>query len=344
MATFQTRGKSIRAIIRLNGIYDSGTFKRKSDAVAWATKREAEILDTAQGRIPDKTFGQLLEKYRDIVAPKRRGARWETVRINKIILGNPENNIAPDPITHVRLSVLNQSHFAAWRDRRLECVSAGSVLREWNLLSGACTIAINEWKWLTRHPMKGISRPEKPESRDRRISEEEIEKILFCSGYSRDVPPCTTTARVGAVFIFAIETGMRAGEICALTHEDVNLEERYCSVTGIVVGGGKTQAARRNVPLSIEAMRIIKQIPADESSNKVFRMSSTQSLDTLFRKVKDRAGIENLHFHDSRHEAITRLSKKLDVLALARMIGHRDIKELMVYYNLSATDISKQLD
>lgn len=73
-------------------------------------------------------------------------------------------------------------------------------------------------------------------------------------------------------------------------------------------------------------------------------MSSTQSLDALFRKVRDKAGIENLHFHDTRHEAITRLSKKLDVLALARMIGHRDIKELMTYYNESASDISKKLD
>lgn len=344
MATFQTRGKSVRAIIRLNNIYDSATFKRKSDAAAWATRREAEILDAALGKIPDKTFGQLLEKYRDEVAPKRRGARWEIVRINKFILGNPDQGTAPDPIASVKLAVLNQSHFAAWRDRRLESISAGSVLREWNLLSGACTRAINEWKWLNRHPMKGVTRPEKPEARDRRIADDEIERILFCAGYSRDVPPCTTTARVGAVFLFALETGMRAGEICALTKEDINLDARYCTVTGLVVGGGKTQAARRDVPLSSEAIRLIKQIPFDEKSNKVFRMSSTQSLDALFRKVRDKAGIENLHFHDTRHEAITRLSKKLDVLALARMIGHRDIKELMTYYNESASDISKKLD
>jgi integrase len=63
----------------------------------------------------------------------------------------------------------------------------------------------------------------------------------------------------------------------------------------------------------------------------------------LFRKAHIAAGVDNLTFHDSRHEAITRLAKKLDVLTLARMVGHRDIRMLMVYYNKSAADIAREL-
>jgi integrase len=67
-------------------------------------------------------------------------------------------------------------------------------------------------------------------------------------------------------------------------------------------------------------------------------------LSSLFKRGTERAGVAGLTFHDSRHEAITRLAKKLDVLKLARMVGHRDIKQLMTYYNETAAEIALQLD
>lgn len=70
---------------------------------------------------------------------------------------------------------------------------------------------------------------------------------------------------------------------------------------------------------------------------------SSASLDSLFRKYRNKTTIENMTFHDTRHEAITRLAKKLHVLDLARMTGHRDIKKLMLYYNISAEDIAGKL-
>jgi integrase len=346
MATYQKRGSSWRAIVRLKGVRDSGTFPSKGEAKAWATERESEIRAGDSGQIPNKTFGDLLEKYRDEISVKKAGARWETIRLTRMIEGRPNAKppVPPDPLCSVRLVALNESHIAAWRDRRLLEVSDGTVLREWKLLSPACTIAIKEWKWLKSHPMKDVARPENPDARDRRISEDEIERILFCAGYSRNAPPCTLSARVGSIFLFAIETAMRAGEICALRWQDVNLDDRYCTVSGILPGSRKTRSSKRDVALSREAIRLIKQIPADKESEFVFRMSSTQSLDALFRKFRDKAAIEDLHFHDSRHEAITRLASKMDVLSLARMVGHRNINQLQIYYNLSAADLAHRLD
>ena len=49
-------------------------------------------------------------------------------------------------------------------------------------------------------------------------------------------------------------------------------------------------------------------------------------------------------FHDTRHEATTRLSSTLHILALAAVTGHRDIKELMTYYDESAEDIAKVMN
>ena len=64
---------------------------------------------------------------------------------------------------------------------------------------------------------------------------------------------------------------------------------------------------------------------------------------TLFRRARFAAGIHDLTFHDARHEAVSRLAQRLDVLDLARMIGHRDVRSLMVYYNPSAEELADKL-
>jgi integrase len=92
----------------------------------------------------------------------------------------------------------------------------------------------------------------------------------------------------------------------------------------------------RNVPLSEQARRVLADVAG------AFDITVRQK-DALFRKLCAKAGIEGLHFHDSRHTAITRLATKLTVLELARMVGHRDLNQLLVYYNESAEEIAKKL-
>jgi integrase len=92
----------------------------------------------------------------------------------------------------------------------------------------------------------------------------------------------------------------------------------------------------RDVPLSARALEIWKMVPEGFGLN-------APILDALFRKAKKNAGIEGLTFHDTRHEAITRLAQKLDVLDLARMVGHTNVKQLLTYYNPTAEDIASRL-
>ena len=188
-----------------------------------------------------------------------------------------------------------------------------------------------------------MRRPKSAPHRDRRISEDEIERLIYCPGYDRDQPPTTQTARTGAAFLWAIETAMRAGEICALQWEDVEIERRF-----VRVRRGKTEAAKRDVPLSSEAVRILVQMrPNDPNCAKGLSQSvfgiKPALLDALFRKAKRKAGLADadLHFHDTRHEGITRLAAVLGVLELARAVGHRDLRMLQTYYNESAEDIAK---
>lgn len=105
--------------------------------------------------------------------------------------------------------------------------------------------------------------------------------------------------------------------------------------------------------MSSEALRLLTALSdavpdfdmeqARAASVSVFDLQSRQ-LDALFRKLRDRAKVSGLTFHDSRHEAITRLAKKLDVLALARMVGHADLRQLQTYYNETAEELATRLD
>lgn len=325
MASFRKRGSTWEVFVSRLGVRKSGTFSTKAEATAWAATIEADIIAGKAGKVPDKPFSALLERYRDEVSITKRGERWERLRLELIVR---------DPLSKVRLADLSERDIAAWRDRRLLSVSEASVRREWNLLSHACTVAVNEWKWLTANPMKMVRRPIAPMARERLFSCWEIEAIITALGFEDGVKPDTVSARVGYALLFSLETGMRCGEICDLEWDDV-------SGSVAEVRKGKTRAATRRVPLSPYARELIEAMRgADESS--VFVLKTSQ-VDALFRKARDRCGIEGLHFHDSRATAITRLASKLDVLSLARMIGHRDIKMLQIYYRESAEDMAGRL-
>ena len=76
----------------------------------------------------------------------------------------------------------------------------------------------------------------------------------------------------------------------------------------------------------------------------VFKIQA-HSLDVLFRRARDNCGITDLHFHDSRREALTRLSKKVPVETLAKISGHRSLNILLnVYYRPDMAEIADMLD
>lgn len=324
MASITKIASGWRARVRKGSVSESECFKTKAEATAWANKIEADIVAGKIGRMPDKSFGELLQRYADDVSSAKRGARWELVRINKL---------QQDKIADVRLPKLTAPVVTDWRDRRLKEVSAASVRREWNLLSHACALAVREWHWLQTNPFTLVKRPDEAKPRDRRPTKEELDAILLALGYSTDEPPHTATARVGAAALFAVETGMRASEICRL--EAGHIVGRVARLYNTKNGHD------RDVPLSVEALRIIGQLP--DTGGPLFGLTPA-SLDTLWRKGCARALVGDLHFHDLRREALTRLAKKLDVMELARMSGHKDLRILLkVYFSPDSQELADKI-
>lgn len=342
MATFEKRPGGWRVRIRKSGKSMSASFRTKAEAQYWAAKTEADLANFKRGGLPDKTFSALIERYIKEISPTKRGEREEVFRLQRTIgLGEDSDGEPrkPSPLADVPLADLDARHFAEWRDQRLKEVSPTSVLREWSTLSHACTIAMKEWGWLRETPMSAVAKPKAEKARTRRLTDDEIGRLLFATGYEADQAPVTKMARVGAVMLFAIETAMRAGEIVGLTWSNVDLDRRLAHLPMTKNGHA------RDVPLSRAALRLVEQVkPLRGDGDSVFQIGS-DSLDALFRKAKARALIDDLHFHDTRREALTRMAAKVDVMTLAKISGHRDLRILQnTYYAPDMANVAPLLD
>ena len=323
VATYRKRGDKWRAEIRKKGHTLSSSFSTKAEAREWATAKEHEIAEgTIEKTAINKTVGEAFKRYAEEVSPQKRGARWEIVRLT---------TLQRTALAKVLLPNLTPQHLATYRDKRLREVKPATVNRDLHLISAVFTKARREWGWLKENPMGNVDRPRKPPARDRLISQDEIDRILMATGYREDCPIRTRMQLVGLFFLLAIETGMRLGEMCGMENASMHLARKYVQLDLTKNGDS------RQVPLSTKAIPLCTQFMATD----IRVTSPTASI--YFRKAVQLAEIKNLHFHDTRHEAITRLARKLDVLALARMVGHRDLKSLMTYYNETATKLAEML-
>lgn len=327
MATYRRRGNRIICEVSIKGRRKSKTFDSKLKAKAWAASVEHELRGLAAGVSQTHTLGDVFDRYAREVSEHKKGARWEFIRLDKF---------ATYEFARIKLIELKREHIEDWMMLRAkEGLKPSSINRELNLLSHCLTQA-RRWRLMQHNPMEDLERPRNPPHRDRRIRQDEIEQILIALTYAEHAPVLQHQQRVAVAFLFALETAMRASEICGILPAYLNVHERTVFLPDTKNG------AQRWVPLSMRAIELLKKLKPFDDGKTIFQVRSG-TLSTLFKKGVDKTGIENLTFHDSRHEAITRLAAKLDVLDLARMVGHRDIKQLMTYYNKSAAELAQKL-
>lgn len=311
-----------RVQIHVNGKRRSKVLSTKLEAQRWATKAEYEIEhrhEIAEASL----FGVALDRYAREVSPKKKGAKWEDIRLTKF---------QTYPIARIAMKDLQPSDFASWRDGRLLEVKGASVRREMQLLSAVLTTARKEWGWISQNPISDVQKPPNSPRRKRTPTPCEMDKLALAAGSDMRKATC----RAFASFRFAVETGMRAGEIVSMQPDQVSISRRVAHLPETKNGEA------RDVPLSSAALSILEDMLGRQFPEGVFGLRS-DNLDRLWRKVRDRAKIEGLTFHDSRHAAITQLAKKLEVLDLARMVGHKDLKMLLIYYETDAEALADKL-
>lgn len=333
MAYYSKTKTGWRAQIERRGVRTSRTFATKAAAQRWVMDQERDILDGVIAPWPKKTVRQAVRKYLDEVTPAKRTAHHEALRLEAFLRVFPADTV---------ISEVTAAQIAEWRDLRLKTVTPGTVKREANSIRDVWTKAAKEWGWLPwPTPWPKVKMPADNHARDRLVSWREARAILRRLDYRTGHPPVSGLQNVAWAFLVALRTGMRASEILGLKVEDV-------SGAVVTLGRHKTfeVVGRRKVPLTPAGTRLVGQLVKFARARKRERLLeiSAPVLDAQFRKVTRGLMIEGLRFHDSRGSALTYLSRKMDVMSLARVSGHRNINILHAhYYRETEESIARRL-
>lgn len=276
------------------------------------------------------TLAQTLENYLRTVSIQKKGYEQEKFRIKQI-----SNSFLGLKLTGEITSI----DIASYRDYRLESLnprtlaklSPATVKLELSLLSNVFDIARIEWGHCTDNPVKNVRKPKTPPGRDRRLTAREERKILrYCHAH--------VNPELYSIVIFAVETAMRQSEILNLCWENVSLSSRIASLPETKNG------TKRDVPMSLQARDMLTRL-GPKSVGKIFSYTAN-GLKSTWRLMLQRLEIENLHFHDLRHEAVSRLFEKgtLDMMEVAAISGHKSLSMLKRYTHLKASHLVQKME
>jgi integrase len=135
----------------------------------------------------------------------------------------------------------------------------------------------------------------------------------------------TNREHLRAIIILAVDTAMRSGEIFSLTWDDIDLK---AGVITIRSHNTKTQRERK---VGITP-RVKAELEAIKGKGKVFPIRSARK---AFATACRRVGITDLHFHDLRHTATTRMIRAgIPHTEVMKITGHTQIKTFLRYLNL----------
>jgi len=342
MATIvKTPSKSWKAVIRRQGWPTvSKSFRTKRDAEDWARCTEDEMIRGVYvRRSPSEatTIAAALKRYLEEVTPSKRPStqRSEAIRAKSL----------QRHLGRYSLAGLTPDIVASFRDKRLnEGKSVSTVRLELALLGHLYTVATKEWGLgLVYNPVANIRRPSPGHGRNRRVTWKEARRLLkSCDSHSNPM--------LGWIVRIALYTGMRQGEILSLTRDQIDLDRRIVRLNETKNGSART------VPLSKRAARVFKKAlshhiqtvnsdlvfygePGRDGKRRPYRINK------VWTNALERAHIQDLRFHDLRHEAISLLVERgLSDQEVAAISGHKSMQMLKRYTHLRAEDLVAKLD
>jgi len=325
MATIRQKGdKQWHVQVRKRGYPPATrTFGTKTAAQRWATLIEAEMergVFVSRTEAESTTLNEVLDRYATEVLPTKRSQAPEMSRIRTL----------REHVGRFHLASLNSAKISEFRDVRATQVGAQTVIHEINLLNRVLKTATMDWgiSLPAGLPTALVRKPTRPRGRDRRISAEEIAKIIEHSEspYIRDA------------ITLAVETALRRRELCELRWENIDLSKR----TAYIPDESAKTGVSRSIPLSTVALNTLRAMPRN-LSGRVFELAP-DSISQAFDRACKRAGVEGARWHDLRHEAASRLfERNLNVMEVASITGHKTLDMLKRYTHLRAEDLAKKL-
>ncbi|NOD37080.1 MULTISPECIES: site-specific integrase [unclassified Ruegeria] len=317
-----------QATVRKDGQSRSMSFHKRADATKWA--RETELSADRGLLTPalcvgasEMTLGEVLRKYRDDVTSEKRCADNESYAINGFLRKCSQ-------LANKKVNKLRSADFVHYRDQRIKSMKAATVVRELGWLQHALDVACDDWgqNLPQGNPVKPVRRPKIDNRRERRLQEGEWQALLNAVNQSR-------SPLMKPLLTLALATGMRRGELLSMQWRHVDLERRTVFLPQTKNGRART------VPLSPNAVAVLMDLP--RADDRCLPLSGN-SVRLAFERLRQRAGVIDLTFHDLRHEAVSRFVESGLSLAQVQMIsGHRDLRMLMRYTHLQTDDIVAKL-
>lgn len=334
MATFRKRGDRWQAIVRRGGEQRSSTFGTKTAARAWASRIEAEIdNDKAFGRKVRETVADLFAEYERITRSRKPWGRSKAGSI-KIIVRH---------LGEVRLSGLTRDRVVRFAlDRQGEGAGPATVMMDISYLSSAVATMRDLKDWpvslapieAARAALRRQGVASKSRERSRRPTGREIEALTDYFDTRSKLP-------MADMIRFAIASGMRLGEQCRIAWNDLDADRRL-----ILIRDRKDPKQKQGndqlVPLlgvaGFDALELIRRQPRNGPRIWPHR---PETVSTIFPRACKALGIEDLHWHDFRREAASRmLEAGMPIQEVAIITGHREWRTLQRYARLSAEDVS----
>jgi integrase len=304
------------------------TFNTKADAIKWSRNVESQLdLGTLAPKQTMPRLRSMLERYVAEVTPTKKGEsqeRYRAAQLMKTKLGD----LFMDKITGEVV--------AKYRDQRLTEVSNNTVRLELAFLSVVFEQSRKEWGLSVSNPLRQIRMPKPGKPRTRRLEAGEEEALL------------TACAASGAHYlhsfvVLAIETGMRFGELAGVLWKHVDLDKRTIFLPDTKNGSPRT------VPLSTRALAAIQILPRSISGQLFTAKPGSIRSAFLIAVQKAKACspegmLQNLRFHDLRHEAVSRLFEKgLNTFEVGSISGHKTLAMLQRYTHVKANDLALKL-
>lgn len=282
-----------------------------------------------RNRIKKMTLVKALDKYFSSVSVHKRGHLREFYRIN-VLKRSALAGKFMDEISSVDIADYRDSRLSTTSTRTGHNVSANTVRLELALLSALYNLARIEWGTCSHNPVEHVRKPAASPGRTRRLTSVEDRRIKRALQ--------SKNPQLLAIFQLALETAMRQGEILSLRWEYVDL---HMGVAHLPLTKNGTA---RDVPLSWKARQVLKEF-AGAVSGPVFSYTSN-GFKSAWRALLSETGIKDLHFHDLRHEAVSRLFElgTLNVMEVAAISGHKSMNMLKRYTHLRATQLVSKLD
>ncbi|BEU66003.1 site-specific integrase [Ralstonia pseudosolanacearum] len=330
-----------KAIVRKNGWPTTiKTFRTKRDAEDWARRTEDEMVRGVYlSRAPSEklTVSAALKRYMEEVSVTKKATTQRSERFTSQHLAAFFGKYS--------MAAVSAELVAKYRDERLAAGKSNNTVRiELAMLGHLFRVAIQEWGiGLTFNPVANIRKPSPGAGRDRRLTPEEQQR-LFAAADAHSNP------MLGWIVRLAVETGMRSSEITGLRRSQVDLNRRVVTLKDTKNGSA------RLVPLTRVAVEILRSAldnpirpidvdlvffgePGRDGKRKAYVFQK------LWASIVQAVGLADLHFHDLRHEAVSRLVEAgLSDQEVASISGHKSMQMLKRYTHLRAEDLVEKLD